>query len=151
MISFTVLGIPVPQGSKKGFFNKGLNRVQLVESNDKTQPWRDSVTAAAAQAYPIEHFPVIQTPVRVVCSFAFPYRSADLKKDGSPKRPGYAPKSSKPDLDKLVRAVLDAVTAAGVWVDDSQVAQVYAEKFYSSRPRAEIQIKEIGVDHDQRD
>jgi crossover junction endodeoxyribonuclease RusA len=36
----------------------------------------------------------------------------------------------KPDLDKLARAALDAMTGI-VWVDDSQVVELTAEKHYS--------------------
>jgi hypothetical protein len=34
----------------------------------------------------------------------------------------------RPDLDKLVRAVFDAIGSAGVWADDSQVVTVHAHK-----------------------
>lgn len=37
-----------------------------------------------------------------------------------------------PDIDKLCRAVLDALTDAGVWVDDSQVVDLGATKIYTS-------------------
>lgn len=46
--------------------------------------------------------------------------------------------TSKPDLDKLVRAVLDAVTDAKVWVDDAHVVRVVASKEYA-------EMDEIGV------
>ena len=38
----------------------------------------------------------------------------------------------KPDLDKLIRALCDALTQSGVWVDDAQVTQVKASKVYAS-------------------
>ena len=38
--------------------------------------------------------------------------------------------TKSPDLDKLERAVLDALTAV-VWVDDSQVAEVDKRKVYA--------------------
>ena len=39
--------------------------------------------------------------------------------------------TKKPDLDKLLRAVLDACTTGGVWRDDSQVATIHARKVYA--------------------
>jgi len=36
----------------------------------------------------------------------------------------------KPDADKLVRAVLDACTSAGIWKDDSQVAVIDVVKVW---------------------
>jgi len=46
-----------------------------------------------------------------------------------------------PDLDKLVRAVLDALTAI-CYVDDSQVVELYAKKIYGITPGVRIQIAE---------
>ena len=37
---------------------------------------------------------------------------------------------TKPDLDKLTRALLDALTDAGIWRDDSQAVELHAEKIY---------------------
>jgi Holliday junction resolvase RusA-like endonuclease len=43
--------------------------------------------------------------------------------------------TKRPDLDKLLRATFDAVTATGrVWADDSQVVKVTAEKLYTPSP-----------------
>jgi Holliday junction resolvase RusA-like endonuclease len=36
-----------------------------------------------------------------------------------------------PDLDKLVRAVMDALTEAGVWADDAQVCSIRASMRYA--------------------
>jgi Holliday junction resolvase RusA-like endonuclease len=46
--------------------------------------------------------------------------------------------SVKPDLDKLQRAVLDGMTGH-VFVDDSRVVSIAAEKFYAPTP------KDVGV------
>jgi Holliday junction resolvase RusA-like endonuclease len=35
----------------------------------------------------------------------------------------------KPDVDNLVKAVMDALTTVGVWKDDSQVAKLTTEKW----------------------
>lgn len=137
-ISFTVPGVPVPQGSHKGFYNKALGRVMMVQDNQKLLPWRDSVTAAASAAWP---FPPLLGPVAVTCEFFFPFRSQDLRKDGSRKRPNEVPwKSAKPDIDKLIRAVLDALTAAGIWRDDGQVCRIAAEKYHHEKPYLSVKV-----------
>jgi crossover junction endodeoxyribonuclease RusA len=46
----------------------------------------------------------------------------------------------RPDLDKLVRAVLDALSEAGVWRDDAQVVSVVARKAYGSAPGLTVEI-----------
>jgi Holliday junction resolvase RusA-like endonuclease len=47
--------------------------------------------------------------------------------------------SVPPDLDKLVRGVLDALTAIA-YVDDGQVVEIYAKKSYGLVPGVKIQI-----------
>jgi len=51
----------------------------------------------------------------------------------------------KPDLDKLTRAVMDALTQAGAWTDDTRVTRIEAQKRYETTPGitgAMIEIKE---------
>jgi len=69
--------------------------------------------------------------LRVVFGFQRPKshyrtgRNAHLLRDAAPEYP-----SSKPDIDKCLRAVGDAVTQAGVWEDDARVVCVTAMKTY---------------------
>jgi len=52
----------------------------------------------------------------------------------------------KPDIDNLVKAVLDALTNDGWWRDDCQVAKVTATKMYHGKlgsPGAQITIVEL--------
>ena len=53
------------------------------------------------------------------------------------------PMSKKPDIDNLIKYVLDALQGInGYIVDDSQVIRIYAEKSYSDKPRTEIMMVE---------
>jgi crossover junction endodeoxyribonuclease RusA len=54
-------------------------------------------------------------------------KNARLVKPSAPKHP-----AKVPDIDKLTRAVLDALTSI-VWVDDSQVVRLTASKVYVDR------------------
>ena len=49
---------------------------------------------------------------------------------------------TKPDLDNVVKAILDGLNKANVWRDDSQVAILVAYKMYSENPRVEVFVKE---------
>ena len=50
---------------------------------------------------------------------------------------------TRPDLDQLSRAVLDALPVAGVWVDDAQVVNLHAVKVYAdSHPCCLITVTE---------
>ena len=119
-------GVPAPQGSKTAVLRG--RRPVLIEASKTTAPWRATVTAHVRQAMTEQ----INGPVRVACVFDFPRpashfgtgRNAGMVRPGAPS----IYKASKPDLDKLLRAVLDGVTDAGAWRDDSQVAHLSAVK-----------------------
>lgn len=97
-------------------------RAVLVEANKKLPLWRKTVKFAALEAINNQPFATLDEPVKVVYTFFLP----------RPKQPkwGQYP-ASKPDLDKLVRAVNDGLTDAGVWRDDSLVVELVARKVWT--------------------
>lgn len=54
-----------------------------------------------------------------------------------------------PDIDKLCRAVLDALTDAGVWADDSQVVDLGATKVYATGHHIGAHITVEGLAHEE--
>lgn len=107
-----VPGRAAPQGSKR---HVGGGR--LIESSKAVAPWRTTVAWHTAQAYT---GPPLQGALQVVLEFVMP-RPASTPKRTTPAA------IKKPDLDKLIRAVFDALTGV-VWRDDSQVIEVVASK-----------------------
>ena len=117
MVTFHVPGIPAPQGSKSGYIRGG--RVVLVESSKKVKPWREAVSRVAA-----EHCTeIIDGPVMVEVEFILP-RPKSL-----PKR--ITDMVRKPDLDKLVRSTLDALSGIA-YIDDNRVNLIVASKHYQT-------------------
>ena len=113
--SFYALGKPVAQGSKRH-----VGRGIMVESAKDLKPWRDTVTSAAFGAGP-----KLDGPIAVRMIFTVPRAKSARKVDTVPFK--------KPDIEKLARAVCDAITAAGLWNDDAQVADfVRLAKVYPS-------------------
>jgi crossover junction endodeoxyribonuclease RusA len=56
----------------------------------------------------------------------------------------WLPDRRKRDLDNLIKPVLDACTAAGVWIDDSQVAALSIARLGVRKPGATIlQVSEM--------
>lgn len=132
-VQFTVDGIPAPQGSKTPWGS---------EANPNTRPWRATVTAAAAEA--MREAPVLTGPVSLEVLFFFPRPKSHYgtgRKVGELKASAPVFHTSKPDADKLLRAIGDSLTGIVVR-DDSQFARVTAEKMYG-RPRAMIVVRTL--------
>ena len=109
-------GAPAPQGSSRAFVRG--NRAIITHANAKTMPWRDTVRSFVGVGLPGIVFP--EGPVAVTARFVMPRVKSEPKRSTRPH-------TRKPDLDKLVRAVLDALTGV-VFTDDSQVTAVFASK-----------------------
>lgn len=129
-LSFWVPGIPQPQGSTRSF--KRGAKIVTTSANKNLKPWRQMVTlqaqAAMAGANAMTH-----TAVAVSVAFVFPRPKGHHGKRGLlPSAP--VDHLVKPDLDKLLRGVLDGLTEAGVFHDDSQVVSVVATKVYTPTP-----------------
>jgi crossover junction endodeoxyribonuclease RusA len=124
ILALFIPGNPAPQGSKSfmGTFRGKGGRVhaKMVESSKKAPAWRTDVRSALIddENQPKAHF---DGPVHVELEFVMP-RPLSTPKRSTP------PAIKKPDLDKLQRAVFDAISSAGVWRDDSQVVSVQASK-----------------------
>ncbi len=134
MITWTVYGLPAPQGSAKGFLHHATGRVVITHANRRTVGWRQEVAAALVQALPGgldgALFPR-PAAVRVAATFFLPRPKSLPKRIVTP--------ASRPDLDKLLRAALDAMTGLA-FDDDAQVAVALAEKAYGTPPRAEFAV-----------
>lgn len=124
-ISFEVEGIPAPQGSKTAVTQGG--RARVIEGGSSTgraahRAWRQAVHHAAADMAGDDP---IDVPVTVTMTFRFPMPQSRPRRTWST---GWAWKSTKPDLDKLVRSTCDSLVTARLVADDARIAQVRAEK-----------------------
>ncbi len=133
MIEFVVYGTPVTQGSKK------IARGRLIDDDPAAlRRWRANIVQTAREHYQGEP---LGGPIRLTVTFFLKrpkrhYRTgrfADQLRDDAP--PVYC--DAKPDADKLVRAVGDALTDAGVWRDDAQAAVLNVRKRYAPDGRTE--------------
>ena len=118
-MAFQVFGDPVPQGSKRAFVVK--NRAVVVDDNKAPlRSWRSAIVDAARAELNGEAPDI--GPVRVTLMFFL----------RQPQRPKAGVPITKPDVDKLARAVLDGMTDAGVFRDDSQVTTLTVRKRYTT-------------------
>lgn len=125
-IAFFVLGNPRPQGSKRHVGN-GV----LIEQSKYVKEWRNNIAWKAKENTKKQFTGPIQLSMVFV-----------LKK---PQKPKHSQPISRPDLDKLTRAVMDSLTRI-CYEDDSQVTKIVATKKYVEKndsPGVFIKIKEI--------
>lgn len=141
-IAFTVLGDPQPQGSKTIVQRHGKRPV-MREDNPLTEPWRATVAKAAQAVMAGEQ---LRTgPLRVTATFVFRRpaghwgtgRNASRLKRSAPL---YV--QTRPDVDKLLRAIGDAITGI-VCRDDAQLVIVRAEKHYGEPSCVHVLVEEL--------
>lgn len=133
-LELTVTGTPIPQGSLSGYVIPKTKRVVIVNTNaKKLKPWRELITARAHTAAAHQGYTPHDGPLQADLTFYFDRpayhfgtgRNARVLKPGAPT---YV--ATKPDIDKLIRAVLDGLTDAEIWADDSRVAVLHVAQLY---------------------
>lgn len=136
ILQFVVYGKPEPQGSSKAFVRGG--RAVITSDNPKMKGWRKEVgSTARASANDYGMYGVVygkHVPVEMELRFRF-------------MRPKSAVKSRMypvvtPDLDKLQRAVLDALTGI-LYLDDAQVVKITASKVYDGIDGVVVLVREM--------
>lgn len=124
--SFVISGEPIPQGSHKGFAiqNKrtGKTHVNITEDNPKTKSWRRHIVAVA-RGHVGAGWKPLDCPMAISLAFTMP------KPPSYPKRRRTWPSASF-DIDKLVRNLLDGLTAAGVITNDARFVELRAAKHF---------------------
>lgn len=132
LVEFRAIGKPEPQGSARAFVRGG--RATVTTDNPKLHGWRDVVAWTARDAMAGRDL-VEDGPVYVMATFSL-------------SRPKSAPKrrvcpTTKPDVDKLSRGLLDALTGV-CWRDDSQVVGLTVSKRYcvhGEQPGAWVRVE----------
>jgi len=133
-----VPGKPIPQGSMKGFVRKGkagVPTVGITSNNPLLIQWRMKVTGYAMEKYGINAPLTGPVGIRLIFTLDRPQahylpvnrkRTEPVLRTDAPVFPAQAP-----DVDKLVRAIFDALTDAHLWQDDGQVVWCQATKVYA--------------------
>jgi crossover junction endodeoxyribonuclease RusA len=117
LLTLFIPGHPKPQGSH-AYKGHRAGKAVIVESSASSGQWRDRVAWAVHDAW--RPRPVLAgVPLSAELVFVMP-------------RPSSTPKTTppairRPDLDKLVRTIFDALTGP-VFTDDSVIVDLYACK-----------------------
>ena len=142
-ISFTIIGVPQAKGSTQGFAMPVRNkfgrcvinpktgfprhRVVITSDNPKVKRWQKEVARAAQLAL---GGVTLALTGAIALEAVFYLPAPQLL----PKDRGGLP-IVKPDLDKLVRAIADALTGT-FYDDDEQIVDLIARKRYSDTTTA---------------
>ncbi len=135
-LAFVVLGEPSPEGSTKAFYIKKLNRTVTTHQNQKSlEAWRNRVATEAQRVLEGREWTADNCSAYIV--------DVEFILSRPPSVPEHKRKHPivKPDIDKLVRAVNDALTGI-LFVDDCQVVSMAISKDYGRdrRPGAYIEV-----------
>lgn len=122
-----VRGIPAPKGSKNAFITGG--HAVVVDKNSKAlRSWEAAVRGVLQDKW---EGPPIEGPISIDLNFRLLKPPSVSKKRARP--------TVRPDLDKLVRAVLDALTGIA-FRDDAQVVSIAARKFYDAESGVQVSL-----------
>ena len=146
-LSFEVRGIPAPQGSKSFRGMHGGKPVMTESGGQKLKDWRTAVRVDCVDAMRAAGVTGWSDTVAVHITFLMPrpkshYRTGKHANELRPLAPIWCGK--RPDIDKLIRATLDALTAAGIYADDANVAELAVGKRYANgHPGALIMVRPL--------
>lgn len=128
-VSFRVHGTPKPQGSKRHVGNG----VMIESAGEALRSWREDVKQAALRERAALDSsldgPLVMSVFFRLARPSSHYRTgrnAHMLRDASPSYP-----HRRPDLDKLLRSTLDAISSAALWHDDCCVVCVVSWKTYA--------------------
>ncbi len=142
IIEFFVCGDPKPQGSTRSYYIKKINKVVTTHGNKDTRRWQLRIAMEAQHA----------NESRAVSFYSGDKHCGyEVRADFLFQRPKSLPKkrrlnTKRPDIDKLVRTVLDGL-AKVIIPDDSQVISITTSKRYSSENESPgVRIKVTRID-----
>jgi Holliday junction resolvase RusA-like endonuclease len=129
-LTIDVSGEPASQGS-----HSVINGRIVQVNSSKHKKWRNAVVFAALDLIGEDWTP-IDEPVELTVIFYLPRPKSVLTRSFP---------AVMPDLDKLIRAVGDSLTDAGIIRDDSRIISITARKLYADDrgPGAVIRVNTL--------
>ena len=133
-VTFAVPGRPIPQGSLASFRHKTTGAV-VTPQKARVREYRDRIAWAAKAT----GMACTDEPVRVRAVFGFARPKSHRLKSGKLTKRAPQAHAGRPDVDKLARALLDAITGVLV-VDDSQVVALDVHKQWHDLDETWVQV-----------
>lgn len=123
-VSFVVYGLPQPKGSARAFMRGG--RPIVTSDNPSLAKWESAVRFAASTVVDKAGHRLFEAGVLAAMAFYLP-----RPKSVNPRVRPFP--TTRPDLDKCARAILDPLKGV-LLTDDAQVVGLSCVKFYTDGP-----------------
>jgi len=134
-ISFTIHGEPRGKGRPR------FSRSGRVFTDAKTAAYERAIKATAQSVMAGRSALDGAVWVRIEAYLAAP--SSISKKKRAAMLSGETRPTKRPDLDNIVKAILDGINGV-VFNDDSQVVGTGSQKFWTDKPRVEVTVGLVG-------
>lgn len=135
-IMFTIYGEPVPKGRPR-FSTRG--KFPVAYTPEKTKNYESDVgmmaKAAMGSSEPLEG------ALEAFIYVTFPVPASYSKKRTEACLSGAEKHTKKPDLDNVVKAVLDGMSDI-VFLSDSQITSIHATKVYDEVAKVEVVVRQ---------
>ena len=136
-IMFTVYGDPVAKGRPR--FAKRGNFVQTY-TPEKTKTYESEVAMMAKAAMGASEALEGALEAFIYVTYAIP--ASYSKKRSEACLSGLEKHTKKPDLDNVVKSVVDGMDKI-VFLNDSQITSIHATKVYGEIAKVEVMVREI--------
>lgn len=130
-MNLTIYGKPQPKERPKVYNGHGITPT-------RTRNYELMLARAWAAKYPEQ----AEGELFVQIIFRMPTPTSWSKPKKEKAERGLIRPTVRPDIDNLVKIVLDGLNGVA-FMDDKQVVELYATKWYSAEPRTEIMVEEL--------
>lgn len=142
-IEFHAVGVPIPQGSQTYGVAKTGRAFGRYQNAARLNAWRKQLAEAAWLA---TNGAQLTGPLEVRAMFYFERPRSHYRSNGETRADAIAFVTKRPDVDKLIRSVGDALTES-IIEDDAQIVHWIAGKYWADdHPQgAHITVTTIGA------
>lgn len=137
MISFVVSG--KPQGKARPRFD---SRHKITYTPEKTRSYEALVRTSYLSQCRLD--PPLRGAVKASIIAYFPIPKSATKAEREKMLAGKVRPMVKPDMDNIIKVILDALNGYA-YKDDAVVVEVVAEKWYSDTPRVGVILTDGGT------
>lgn len=132
-VKFCVLGEPKGKGRPRVSTRNGFARAYTPKD---TANYENLVR----YTYQSDVGVMLQGDITARITAYFPIPKSVSKKQRQAMLDGVIPHTKKPDCDNIAKIILDSLNEVA-YNDDKQIYRVTVEKWYSDRPRVEIELE----------